>query len=149
MIVAMVEAMTKHRGVGLAAPQLGVPWRIIVVSRLARAVEGVPAFECDGEVYDDFGVYINPEILERSAETDVATEGCLTLKGLSRDIERPKAIRVRALGIPVHPLSGLAARIVQHEFDHLEGRLITDHRDAAVPDQYRLSRFLGRAGGVG
>jgi len=113
----MVDVMDRAHGVGLAAPQLGILRRILVY----RAGED-----------DDAKVLINPQLTERSDETEVGTEGCLSLLGgeLQVPVERHSRVRVAGLdaaGNPVdHDAEGFEARVIQHEIDHLDGVLIFD-----------------------
>jgi peptide deformylase len=113
----MVDVMDRAHGVGLAAPQLGILRRILVY----RTGED-----------DDAKVLINPQLTERSDETEVGTEGCLSLLGgeLQVPIERHTRVRVAGLdaaGNPVdHDAEGFEARVIQHEIDHLDGVLIFD-----------------------
>ena len=106
VIATMREVLATHYGVGLAAPQLGVDWRVFVV-------------------VDDPQPFVNPVIVERSAETDVQEEGCLSLPGIVVAVRRNLSVTIQAKGRRVR-LSGMPARIAQHEIDHLDGVLITD-----------------------
>ncbi|MFA6090444.1 MAG: peptide deformylase [Candidatus Gracilibacteria bacterium] len=107
-------------GVGLAAPQIGVNKRIISVSLLRDA---------DDENYRTIAM-INPEITEHTDEVECDNEGCLSIPGEHGDVDRWKRIKVSYIDTSLRPqsilLSGLAARIVQHEVDHLDGVLFTD-----------------------
>ena len=107
-------------GVGLAAPQIGVNKRIISVSLLRDA---------DDENYRTIAM-INPEITEHTNEMECDNEGCLSIPGEHGDVDRWKRIKVSYIDTSLRPqsilLSGLAARIVQHEVDHLDGVLFTD-----------------------
>jgi len=110
----MVEAMLRADGVGLAAPQIGIPKRIIVL-------------DVDGE----FHVLINPELLSTSEETEVFTEGCLSVPGVHADIERSSTAIVEGTALDGSRVEiigeGLLARAIQHEMDHLNGQLFLDH----------------------
>ena len=107
-------------GVGLAAPQIGVNKRIISVSLLRDA---------DDENYRTIAM-INPEITEHTHEMECDNEGCLSIPGENGDVDRWKRIKVSYIDTSLRPqsilLSWLAARIVQHEVDHLDGVLFTD-----------------------
>lgn len=107
-------------GVGLAAPQIGVNKRIIAVSLLRDG---------DDENYRTIAM-INPEITEHTSEMECDNEGCLSIPGENGDVDRWKRIKVAYIDSSLRPqvilLSGLAARIVQHEVDHLDGVLFTD-----------------------
>ncbi len=116
----MIELMHEARGVGLAAPQVGLSWRLFVANPT-------------GEPEDD-RVYINPVFVNASRATASREEGCLSLPGIHGDITRPTAITIRALdeqGEPFEETSDeLAARVWQHENDHLDGTLIIDRMPA-------------------
>lgn len=107
-------------GVGLAAPQIGVNKRIIAVSLMRDG---------DDENYRTIAM-INPEIIEHTDETECDNEGCLSVPGEHGDVDRWKRIKVSYIDSSLRPqsmlLSGLVARIVQHEVDHLDGVLFTD-----------------------
>jgi peptide deformylase len=111
----MGELMDDALGIGLAATQLGVMHRLLV-------------YRVDQEA--PLGVLVNPEIEWRGDEQETMEEGCLSLPGVGVDVERPVRVRVRALdetGAPVVvEASGLEARVIQHEVDHLDGVLILD-----------------------
>ena len=112
----MVELMHEAEGVGLAAPQVGLSWRLFVAN---------PTGEAGAD-----RVFINPELGEFSRESGVREEGCLSIPGVRADINRPLAATLNALdeeGQPVRLRSDdLAARVWQHEVDHLDGILIMD-----------------------
>jgi peptide deformylase len=109
----MLDTMREAPGVGLAGPQVGVLERIFV-----------------WEVGDEHGVVLNPEITERSTETEIAEEGCLSLPGIYYPVER--SARVRVVGSDLDggevllEAEGLLARVCQHEIDHLDGVLFVD-----------------------
>ncbi len=112
----MLTLMREAPGVGLAAPQVGLSWRMFVAN-----ATGDPA---------DDGVYINPEIVEPSRETEAREEGCLSLPQVYADITRPTAVTIRATNRDGQAFEqradGLLARVWQHETDHLDGVLILD-----------------------
>lgn len=112
----MIETMDAGDGVGLAGPQIGVSRRILVLR----------------EPEKDAMCLVNPEILECEGE-ELAEEGCLSLPYLYTQVARAKRVRVRAkdqYGAPLElEAEGLAARIIQHEYDHLEGIVILDRLD--------------------
>ena len=107
-------------GVGLAAPQIGVNKRIIAVSLMRDG---------DDENYRTIAM-INPEIIEHTEEVECDNEGCLSIPWEHGDVDRWKRIKVSYIDSSLRPqsilLSGLAARIVQHEVDHINGILFTD-----------------------
>ncbi len=117
----MVETMRDAPGVGLAAPQIGILERVIVIEYGDDEDESVPP-----KLY----AVINPEITRMSAEKEMGVEGCLSIPGLVGDVERSTAIVVKGQnknGQNVkYKLNGWVARIFQHEIDHLEGVLFTD-----------------------
>ena len=121
LIDDMVETMRAAPGVGLAAPQVNVPLRVIVVEFGDEEDESVPP---------RLWAVVNPEIVRASRETEIGTEGCLSIPGILGDVERAYAITVRGQnrhGQPVkYKLKGWVARIFQHEIDHLSGILFTD-----------------------
>jgi peptide deformylase len=116
----MLDLMHEARGVGLAAPQVGLSWRLFVANPT-------------GEPQDD-RVFINPKLSNPSSQTHTHEEGCLSIPHVTGDITRPLGITVDALdehGGPVQLTSDeLAARIWQHETDHLDGVLILDRMPA-------------------
>lgn len=107
-------------GVGLAAPQVGINKRLIVVSLMK---------DYEDENYRTIAM-INPEIIEHSSETCIDTEGCLSVPGESGEVTRYNWVKVTFLDPEgrkyAMKLENLAARIVQHEIDHLDGVLFTD-----------------------
>ena len=112
----------RRAGVGLAAPQLGISDRLIVVE-----------YPEDDELEDSprkLFVVVNPEIKEISEETELGIEGCLSIPGLHGEVERALAVTVKGLtrrGQPVKiKASNWLARIFQHEIDHLNGVVFTD-----------------------
>ena len=116
----LLETMYAAKGVGLAANQVGLARRVAVVDV--------------GEETPTPLVLINPRIVQQSADTDVAEEGCLSIPEIFGDIERPVQVVVEALdreGQPVHvETDGYQARAIQHEIDHLDGVLFLDHLSA-------------------
>ena len=114
-------------GVGLAAPQIGKNIRLFIVDCTPWA-EDVP------ELADFRKVFVNAEIYERSEEVSHFEEGCLSIPGIHEDVVRPVSIRMRYLdeNFVEHDeeFSGYPARVIQHEYDHLEGKVFTDHLSA-------------------
>lgn len=114
----MLETMYDAPGIGLAAIQVGVPKRILVID-LQRDETREPHY------------FVNPEILWSSDELSLYNEGCLSVPEQYAEVERPARIRVRYLGYDGAPreeeLDGLMATCLQHEMDHLEGVLFIDH----------------------
>lgn len=124
LVANMFETMYHSEGVGLAAPQIGRNDRLVVID--ADPV-GETFPECAGRKM----VLINPEIEILEGEPVSRAEGCLSLPGLSEDVKRVENIRLRWLDekFEAHDevITGFLARIVQHECDHLEGKLYIDH----------------------
>jgi peptide deformylase len=118
----MLETMYAAPGIGLAAPQIGAPHRIIVLD-IAR----------EGEPPQPIRI-ANPELLWVSGELMSANEGCLSLPEHYADVERPQAIRLRYIDheneIRELDAEGLLATCIQHEMDHLDGVLFVDHLSA-------------------
>ncbi|MBI1368862.1 MAG: peptide deformylase [Planctomycetes bacterium] len=112
----MIELMHEAPGVGLAAPQVGLPWRLFVANHT-------------GEPADD-RVFINPVLRDPSEDYGPHNEGCLSIPDVTAEIRRPLRITIDALDINGQPFSmtsdELPARIWQHETDHLDGVLIID-----------------------
>lgn len=119
LIDDMFETMRQAPGVGLAAPQINISQRVIVVEYAEEEEEKPKSF-----------VVINPEIIKTSAETELGIEGCLSVPNLVGEVERFSAVVVKGLNKQGKPVkiksSGWLARIFQHEIDHLEGILFTD-----------------------
>ena len=119
----MFDIMYEAQGIGLAATQVALPYRMFVVNVAGERGAGEEM------------VFVNPA-LSRPRGTAVQEEGCLSLPGVRMDVRRPERIVVDAWtldGAALHmDLDGLLARVVQHEFDHLEGRLFTDRLPEAA-----------------
>jgi peptide deformylase len=114
LITEMTETMEKGKGVGLAAVQVGELLRLFITK--------IPG--------DVVRVFINPDILETSIEQATMEEGCLSIPGLYTDVTRPASVRVQAWNEKGRPFTLSAeeylARVIQHEFDHLNGVLFLD-----------------------
>lgn len=127
-VARMFEIMYEAEGIGLAANQVALPYRMFVVNCTGRQGQG------------EEHVFINP-VLSRPRGTAVQEEGCLSLPGVRMDVRRPERIVVEAWSLAGEPikldLDGLFARVVQHEFDHLEGRLFTDRLPEAAALEVR------------
>ena len=124
LITNMHETMDRSDGVGLAAPQIGLPIRVVVVN--------LDVLSDDMPEYKDFRrVYINAHILEDLGETVSMEEGCLSLPGIHESVRRTNKIHVRYMdeNFVEHDeiVEGYLARVMQHEFDHLEGQMFIDH----------------------
>lgn len=120
----MFETMYFSEGVGLAAPQVGLNIRLVVID---ADVVGDTFEECRGWK----NALVNPEITVLEGAAVSRSEGCLSLPGLSEDVKRVEHIMLKWLDTDFQPheqeISGFLARIVQHECDHLEGKLYIDH----------------------
>jgi peptide deformylase len=124
LIANMFDTMYDAPGIGLAAVQVGVPKRLIVMDLQEEEDE-------DGKPIRDPHVFINPEILEPADESNVYTEGCLSVPDQFADVERPARCRVKWLDEKgeAHDalFEGMLATCIQHEMDHLEGIVFIDH----------------------
>lgn len=118
----MFETMYNAQGIGLAAPQIGKSIRMFVID--GKATE-------DPDLADFKKVFINPEIIEENGDEWPYEEGCLSIPNIREDVVRNPHIQIRYFdeNWEEHKevFDGLKARIIQHEFDHLEGILFTDH----------------------
>jgi peptide deformylase len=140
LIKDMFEAMDEENGIGLAAPQLGVLKRILVVSLKEKNFERL--------------AIINPVISFFSEETVVMEEGCLSVPGINMDVRRPVKIILRGLTrsgrlVEINA-AGLLARVIQHELDHLDGVLFIDRlsdkdKKAIEADLHFLSKQFSTA----
>ena len=114
LIEEMHEAMQRDHGIGLAAPQVGIPKRLFII-------------DIDDE---PLRVFINPHIVASSQETTELEEGCLSFPGLYFTVVRPLAVDIEAVDMHGKPFrisaDGLLARVIQHEYDHLDGILFVD-----------------------
>ena len=121
LIDDMVETLRDAPGVGLAAPQVDVPLRVIIIEFGDEEDDSVPP-----KLY----TIVNPEITRHSQETVLGTEGCLSVPNLIGDVERYEGITVKGLNRWGKPMKikakGWLARIFQHEIDHLKGIIFTD-----------------------
>jgi peptide deformylase len=133
----MLETMYAAPGIGLAAVQIGVPKRVIVMDLARPEEEPQPRY------------YVNPEILWASEETAPYEEGCLSVPEIFDEVERPARVKLRYLNYQGEQVEedaeGLFAVCIQHEMDHLEGVLFIDHlsrlkREQAVKKVKKLVR---------
>jgi len=131
LIKNMWETMYASNGVGLAAPQIGVSIRLFIV-------DTIPFSEDDGLDNDEIEflrsfkkVFINPKIIKEDGELWDFNEGCLSIPDVREDVSRYQRVRIEFLdeyfNLQKLVLKGLSARVVQHEYDHIEGVLFTDH----------------------
>ncbi len=123
LISDMFETMYHSDGIGLAAPQIGVSIRLFVI-------DASPLEEDYPDMKNFKRVFINAHITERTGESVLYNEGCLSLPGLREDVNRESTVVMRYLNEnfeeKVESFEGLAARIIQHEYDHLDGILFPD-----------------------
>ncbi len=121
LITNMFDTMYNANGVGLAAPQIGLSIRLFVIDITDKE---------DPEFQDFKKVFINPVILEESGEEWTFNEGCLSIPDVREDIKRKQNVTIKYMDEnwreQVETYSGLAGRVIQHEYDHIEGKLFTD-----------------------
>ena len=130
----MWETMYAANGVGLAAPQVGKSLRLYIVDGSPFSVEASLTEDEKNELKGFKKVFINPKILQKSDDLENFNEGCLSIPDVRGDVTRPTTIKIKYQNqyfkeITEH-ISGLPSRIVQHEYDHLEGILFTDKLSA-------------------
>lgn len=138
----MLETMYAAPGIGLAAIQVGVPVRVIVMDLAREGDPPEPRF------------FVNPEILDQSDTLTSYAEGCLSVPEFYEDVERPDTVRIRYLDYHGKPCEeearDLFAVCIQHEMDHLEGILFVDHlsrlKRASILKKLQKSRRLATAG---
>lgn len=133
LINDMFETMYNASGVGIAAPQVGLSIRLFVIDAKPFADDD------DEEVSEEENkqlkalkrVFINAEILEQTGEKWGFTEGCLSIPDIREEVMRPANIKIKYYdenwAEHVEEYTGLAARVIQHEYDHIEGKLFTDY----------------------
>lgn len=139
----MIELMRGAKGIGLAAPQVGLSWRMFVVeidpeSKRAKGKSDGPALATSGPE-----VYINPRFSNAVPSVEPGEEGCLSIPGVYGDVLRPPTITITAIGLDGKEFTrtgaGLLARCWQHESDHLDGVLILDRMIASHRVRNRLA----------
>ena len=123
LIENMYETLYQSEGVGLAAPQVNLSLRLFIVDATPYADE-VPEME------NFKHVFINASILERKGDEKLFNEGCLSIPNIRENVKRPTIIKMKYLDENFQPheqvFDGIAARIIQHEYDHLDGILFVD-----------------------
>lgn len=136
----MLELMRQHEGIGLAAPQVGLSWRMFVTAVPAGEDPSDP--DEPTEARPEPTVYINPELFEAEGRPVSCSEGCLSLPDIRGDVLRPPTISICAMDLDGRRFTlrgaGLLARCWQHEMDHLDGVLIIDRMS-------QMSRLKNRA----
>lgn len=146
-VEAMYERMFRSSGVGLAAPQVGLKKRILVLNT-----------EGDREKPELNLTLVNPKIVARGGDPTRYEEGCLSFPGIYAEVDRPDRCTVEAFDVEGNPIreeySGFLSRVIQHEYDHLEGVLLVDRMSPAdkarnraaldeLVDQYKSARARG------
>jgi peptide deformylase len=135
LVADMFDTMYKAPGIGLAAIQVAVPARVVVMDLSKREESAQPR------------VFINPEITWRSDDTSFYEEGCLSIPDIHEDVERPARVKVKYVDLEGKPqeadAEGLFATCIQHEVDHLNGVLFIDHISKLKRD--RIIKKFGKA----
>ncbi len=120
----MFDTMYNSDGVGLAAPQVGQAIRIFVIDSTTDEEE-------EDEVPGIKRAFINPEILEKKGDEWVMNEGCLSLPEIREDVSRPETVKIKYIDEDfnehIEEFSGFTSRVIQHEYDHLEGVMFVDY----------------------
>lgn len=118
----MFQTMDAASGVGLAAPQVGLNIRLFVIDAGPMEPEKLNGLR---------KAFINPEIIEETGTPWKFEEGCLSIPGIRVEVERKPVIKIKYLDLEfnekIEEYDGLAARVIQHEYDHVEGKVITDY----------------------
>lgn len=136
VIATLVKVMRKLDSVGLSAPQIGVPLRILAVEFTQKMLEDVSPVlrEARGLSVVPLTVFVNPQLRVLDGRTVVFQEGCESISGFSAAVPRYLSVEVSGLNEKAEEVSwqttGWAARIIQHEMDHLNGVLYIDHMDS-------------------
>ena len=138
LIDNMYETMFRADGVGLAAPQIGLAIRVVTI--------GLDALSEDNPEFKGFKrAYINPHIIETSDDEVAMEEGCLSVPGIHESVKLPSKIRVVYLDEQLQPhdewVEGFLARVMQHEFDHLDGHVFVD-RVSPIRRQLLKSKLI-------
>ncbi len=121
LVFNMFETMYQANGVGIAAPQVGIPIRLFLVDTAQIEEDEEKGLKM---------AFINPEILEETGEDCLHEEGCLSIPKVRGDVSRPEKVKIRFFDIDfneyIEEFDGYTARVIQHEYDHIEGILFTD-----------------------
>lgn len=130
LISDMFDTMKYSEGVGLAAPQIGLSLRIFVVDATSNEGKEDEGIDQEEDLSDFRKVFINPVITKYSGDMWTFNEGCLSLPNIREDVDRPEKIRIQyyddEFRFHDEEYDGTRARIIQHEYDHLEGILFVD-----------------------
>lgn len=136
LVAEMFDTLALEQGVGLAAPQVGVNKRVVII-------------DCSHEGTKPFAL-INPEIIKASGKED-GDEGCLSIPGVFLPVSRATKIKVKARDINdrqwIFEAEDFLARVIQHELDHLDGKLFVDHVKDAEALQREMVEYQTRMGG--
>jgi peptide deformylase len=131
-VAAMFRRMYASKGVGLAAPQVGLRERLLVINPSG-----------DPEKPEEELALVNPTIIERFGPETTMEEGCLSFPGIYAEVTRPESCKVSAKSPTGEPLElefdGFASRVIQHEYDHLQGVLLVDRMSAADKLRHRAA----------
>lgn len=124
LVADMFETMYEAHGIGLAAPQIGKSLRLFVV-------DGSPLEEDEPGLKTFKKVFVNPLIIEETGQLWSMEEGCLSIPGIRENVSRKENLRIHYYDLDwqekEETYSGMAARIIQHEYDHIEGKLFIDY----------------------
>ena len=143
LIANMFETLKNAEGVGLAAPQVGLPIRVVVVD--------LDCISEDEPQYKGFlKTFINGHIIETSDDMVSMEEGCLSIPGIHENVKRPSRVHIQYLDENLTPhdewVDGFVARVIQHEFDHLEGKMFVD-RVSPLRKQLLKKKLVGMTKG--
>lgn len=130
LIINMFDTMKDAHGVGLAAPQIGLPIRLFVID-LTPFKEDEEYEDIVDELATFRKVFINAKITDKKGEEWKFNEGCLSIPGIREDVDRPETIFIEYFdenwGFHKEEFSDIRARVIQHEYDHIEGKMFTDY----------------------
>lgn len=147
LIDSMFETMYNAHGVGLAAPQINLSIRMFVID--CAAMDGTLPGDTSAQTEPKM-VFINPRMIEETGEPWVFEEGCLSIPDLRENVSRPSTIKLAYFDASFQPktevFTGIKARVIQHEYDHIEGVLFTD-RISVLRKQLTKPRLLKMAAG--
>jgi peptide deformylase len=131
LIADMYETMNAAHGIGLAAPQIGKSIRLFVVDATSFDKDDEEKDEDDEDMSGFKKAFINPQIVEEEGEPWEFEEGCLSIPNLRENVSRPETVRIRYYdenwNLKEEEYDGMKARIIQHEYDHIEGKLFIDY----------------------
>ncbi|MCX7870540.1 MAG: peptide deformylase [bacterium] len=129
-ILSLIKTMDYYDGVGLSAIQVGFDMRLFIIRKDLDSREEIQKERKEINSIDDIEIFINPEIMEYSKEVNEDWEGCLSVPNVSALIKRSNSIKVKFIDLNgnevLNSYQGFKARVIQHEYDHLNGVLILD-----------------------